>query len=98
MGRHFGFPDRLWPLLQRSWEHSRGDIVSGRFDWAVTEGGLKVYEYNADSASCFLECGVVQVCLGGVVRVCLGGVVLSGVRGRAGVPWRGGPSVLWFAA
>jgi glutathionylspermidine amidase/synthetase len=35
-------------------------MITGRFDFAMTEAGLKVYEYNADSASCYMECGKIQ--------------------------------------
>lgn len=68
-GAYFGFPEKLWPLIQHSWNAhllsaaepgSGADILSGRFDWALTEDGVKCYEYNADSASCYLEAGEVQ--------------------------------------
>jgi glutathionylspermidine amidase/synthetase len=54
--RNFGIPDEFWPLAVRSFE--RGDkILSGRFDLALSpEYGIKCYEYNADSASCLIEC------------------------------------------
>lgn len=61
VGHHFGLRDRLWPLIQHSWKTRRGDSFSGRIDWTLTESGPKVYEYNADSAANFVECGVVQV-------------------------------------
>ncbi|KAF0687475.1 Aste57867_20784 [Aphanomyces stellatus] len=58
--RFFHIPASLWPKIRRSWAQSKTDIVSGRFDFALTDQGLKVYEYNADSASCLLECGYTQ--------------------------------------
>ncbi|RHY05815.1 hypothetical protein DYB36_006296 [Aphanomyces astaci] len=60
VGKFFHIPDVLWPKIRRSWAISKHDVVSGRFDFALTSGGIKVYEYNADSASCLLECGYVQ--------------------------------------
>jgi glutathionylspermidine amidase/synthetase len=35
-------------------------MITGRFDFAVTEAGIRVYEYNCDSASCHMETGKVQ--------------------------------------
>lgn len=56
----FNIPGSLWPRLRKSWENRRGQIITGRFDFAVSERGIKVYEYNADSASCHMEAGRVQ--------------------------------------
>ncbi|KAH9163853.1 hypothetical protein LEN26_000300 [Aphanomyces euteiches] len=60
VGGYFHIPTVLWPLIRRSWARSKHDIVSARFDFALTDDGIKVYEYNADSASCLLECGYIQ--------------------------------------
>ncbi|HET6591823.1 MAG TPA: bifunctional glutathionylspermidine amidase/synthase [Xanthomonadales bacterium] len=56
----FCIPRGLWPRLRDSWARRRGQSVTGRFDFALSERGLKVYEYNADSASCHMETGRVQ--------------------------------------
>lgn len=56
----FNIPTSLWPRLRRSWDNRRGQIITGRFDFAVSERGIKVFEYNADSASCYMEAGRVQ--------------------------------------
>ena len=56
----FNIPKALWPRLKKSWENRRGQMITGRFDFCVTERGVKVYEYNADSASCHMEAGRVQ--------------------------------------
>jgi glutathionylspermidine amidase/synthetase len=56
----FGFPTALLPRIYRSWENRRTHAITGRFDFAMAERGLKVYEYNVDSASCHMECGRVQ--------------------------------------
>ncbi len=58
--RRFNLPPVLWPRLRRSWEGRRSRMITGRFDFSLSERGLKVYEYNADSASCHMECGKVQ--------------------------------------
>jgi glutathionylspermidine amidase/synthetase len=58
--RRFNLPPVLWPRLRRSWEGRRSRTITGRFDFSLSERGLKVYEYNADSASCHMECGKVQ--------------------------------------
>ncbi|KDO30511.1 hypothetical protein SPRG_04413 [Saprolegnia parasitica CBS 223.65] len=60
MAPFFHIPSALWPKIQRSFRDNKRDIVSGRFDFALTEDGIKVYEYNADSASCLFECGHTQ--------------------------------------
>ncbi len=56
----FNIPRALWPRLRKSWENRRGQMITGRFDFCVSERGVKVYEYNADSASCHMEAGRVQ--------------------------------------
>jgi len=56
----FNIPKALWPRLKTSWANRRNQMVTGRFDFCVTDNGIKVYEYNADSASCHLEAGRIQ--------------------------------------
>jgi len=56
----FNLPPVIWPRLHQSWDNRRNQMVTGRFDFCMTEQGLKVYEYNADSASCQMECGKIQ--------------------------------------
>jgi glutathionylspermidine amidase/synthetase len=56
----FKIPHALWPRLKTSWENRQGQMITGRFDFSVSDRGLKVYEYNADSASCHVEAGLVQ--------------------------------------
>lgn len=53
--RYFNVPEILWPRLRLSWQHRRYQMISGRLDFCMDERGLKVYEYNADSASCHTE-------------------------------------------
>jgi glutathionylspermidine amidase/synthetase len=57
----FNIPRALWPMLRQSWENRATDMITGRFDFSMSPYGLKAYEYNADSASCHLECGKIQV-------------------------------------
>lgn len=56
----FRIPRCLWPKIQQSWSNRRNQMITGRFDFAMTSRGLKVYEYNCDSAACYMECGKVQ--------------------------------------
>jgi len=56
----FRIPRALWPRIHRSWDNRRNQMITGRFDFAMSEAGLKVYEYNCDSAGCYMECGKVQ--------------------------------------
>ena len=57
---HFNIPKVIWPRIHQSWDNRRNQMISGRFDFCMTEHGLKLYEYNADSASCHMEAGKVQ--------------------------------------
>lgn len=56
----FNLPRAIWPKLHMSWDNRRNEMITGRFDFTLSERGLKVYEYNADSASCHMESGKVQ--------------------------------------
>lgn len=56
----FNIPRALWPRIQQSWSNRRNQMITGRFDFTLSERGLKVYEYNCDSASCHMETGKIQ--------------------------------------
>jgi len=56
----FNLPRALWPRIHQSWDNRRNQMITGRFDFSLSERGLKVYEYNSDSASCHMETGKVQ--------------------------------------
>jgi glutathionylspermidine amidase/synthetase len=56
----FNIPRALWKKIHQSWDNRRNQMITGRFDFAMSERGLKVYEYNCDSASCHMETGKVQ--------------------------------------
>ena len=55
----FDIPETLWPRLRLSWQRRRHHMITGRIDFCMDERGLKVYEYNADSASCHAETGLI---------------------------------------
>lgn len=57
----FGIDKEYWPQIRKSFETEK-DCITGRFDFAFDPDGnkLKCFEYNADSASTLLECGVIQ--------------------------------------
>lgn len=56
----FGFPPQFWPRALRSFA-ANDHTFSGRLDFSIRAGhGIKCFEYNADSASCLLECAVTQ--------------------------------------
>lgn len=57
---HFNLPKAIWPKIHQSWDNRKSQMITGRFDFALSEHGLKLYEYNADSASCLMECARVQ--------------------------------------
>lgn len=56
----FNLPDHLLPKIKQSWDNRLNELITSRFDFAVTANGLKAYEYNCDSASCYMEAGKVQ--------------------------------------
>ncbi len=56
----FNLPRVLWPKIHQSWDNRHNQMITGRFDFALTRQGLKVYEYNCDSAACYMECGKIQ--------------------------------------
>lgn len=58
--KNFNIPEAIWPRIHQSWDNRRNQMITGRFDFCMTERGIKIYEYNADSASCHMECGKVQ--------------------------------------
>lgn len=57
----FGISKEYWPRLRHSWK-TQPHAITGRFDFAFDEDTqrFKCFEYNADSASTLLECGVIQ--------------------------------------
>ena len=57
--KHFNIPEALWPRLRLSWKNHRYQTITGRFDFCMDKRGLKVYEYNADSASAHTEAGLI---------------------------------------
>ena len=57
---HFNLPRCIWPRIRNSWTKRQDAMITGRFDFCVSPRGIKVYEYNADSAACYMEAGRVQ--------------------------------------
>ncbi|OGK69302.1 bifunctional glutathionylspermidine amidase/glutathionylspermidine synthase, partial [Candidatus Roizmanbacteria bacterium RIFOXYB2_FULL_41_10] len=58
---YFSIPQIIWPKIQNSWKNRHHHMITGRLDFTMSSKGLKAYEYNADSASCYMECGKVQL-------------------------------------
>lgn len=56
----FELPSSILPKVRQSWDNRLNQLVTSRFDFAMSENGLKVYEYNCDSASCYMETGKIQ--------------------------------------
>lgn len=56
----FGLPDSILNKIRTSWANRKNQLITSRFDFALSEHGLKVYEYNCDSASCYMEVAKVQ--------------------------------------
>lgn len=57
---HFNLPSELIPRIKQSWQNRKTHSIMGRFDFSLSENGIKVYEYNTDSMGCFLECGLIH--------------------------------------
>lgn len=56
----FMIPRAVWPKIQNSWANARNQMITGRFDFCLSERGIKLYEYNADSSACYMEAGKIQ--------------------------------------
>jgi glutathionylspermidine amidase/synthetase len=56
----FNLPEVVLTKIRQSWDNRLNQLITSRFDFALTPAGLKVYEYNCDSASCYMESGKVQ--------------------------------------
>ena len=56
----FGFPRRLAESIKSSWNR-KGPTLYGRFDFVLPqEGGIKLYEFNAQTPTSMPECAVAQ--------------------------------------
>jgi trypanothione synthetase/amidase len=58
--RQFCIPEVFWPKIRHSWTHEQDLSMTGRFDLAFNGKQIKVFEYNADSASALFEMSIVQ--------------------------------------
>ncbi len=58
--RKMGLPERLWRGVRHSWNDDRYWHLYGRFDFAQTADGIKLLEFNADTATSIPETAVVQ--------------------------------------
>ncbi len=58
--KRFCIPEIIWPKIQRSWENRKNQMITGRFDFCISAEGIKLYEYNADTCSCYLEAAKIQ--------------------------------------
>lgn len=56
----FSLPASIHEKVIRSWGNRRNELITSRFDFAMTKNGPKVYEYNCDSASCYMEAAKIQ--------------------------------------
>jgi len=56
----FNLPRSLLAKIRQSWDNRLNQLITSRFDFSMSDQGLKVYEYNCDSASCFMESGKIQ--------------------------------------
>jgi trypanothione synthetase/amidase len=56
----FGIPNIFWNRIRQSWTNDQNLTMTGRFDLAFNDQNLKVFEYNADSASALFECAIIQ--------------------------------------
>ncbi|MFT6924643.1 MAG: glutathionylspermidine amidase/synthetase [Psychromonas sp.] len=56
----FNLPASILPKIRQSWDNRLNELITSRFDFAMTPQGLKVYEYNCDSASCYMESAKIQ--------------------------------------
>lgn len=52
-------PQAIRPFVQKSWDDNELSLY-GRFDFALTQNGLKLLEFNADTPTSLLEAAVIQ--------------------------------------
>jgi glutathionylspermidine amidase/synthetase len=57
----FRLPESVLLKIRNSWAKRKNQLITIRFYLARSEDGLKVYEYNCDSASCYMEACNIQV-------------------------------------
>jgi len=84
----FNIPRALWPKIHQSWDNRRTQMITGRFDFTLSERGLKVYEYNCDSASCHTEAGKIQGKWGEHYGLDLGFDAGRNLQERLSAAWR----------
>jgi glutathionylspermidine amidase/synthetase len=48
----FGLPESIVQRIRQSWDNRLNQLITSRFDLAMSEKGLKVFEYKFDCASC----------------------------------------------
>jgi trypanothione synthetase/amidase len=58
--RQFCIPEIFWSKIRHSWLNEKHLTMTGRFDLAFNGKEIKVFEYNADSASALFEMSVIQ--------------------------------------
>lgn len=58
--KKFCIPEVFWPKLRESYLNEKDLTMSGRFDLAFNGKEIKVFEYNADSASALFEVAIIQ--------------------------------------
>ncbi|WP_415227158.1 bifunctional glutathionylspermidine amidase/synthase [Psychromonas sp.] len=56
----FNLPRAILGKIRQSWDNRLNQLITSRFDFSMTPQGLKVYEYNCDSASCYMESAKIQ--------------------------------------
>lgn len=56
----FCIPEVFWPRVRQSWIDDQELTMTGRFDLAFNGKQIKVFEYNADSASALFEMSIIQ--------------------------------------
>ncbi|UJR16808.1 hypothetical protein I4U23_003707 [Adineta vaga] len=56
----FGIPKIFWNRIRHSWNHEQNQCMTGRFDLGFDGHQVKVYEYNADTATTLFEGAILQ--------------------------------------
>jgi glutathionylspermidine amidase/synthetase len=84
----FNIPRAVWPRIQQSWDNRRTQMITGRFDFSLSSRGLKVYEYNCDSASCHMDTGKVQGRWAAQVGLSIGDDPGAGLQKALVAAWR----------
>lgn len=58
--RQFDLPEEIWPQIRQSWREQAKNMILGRFDFSLSEKGIKLYEFNLGLTAYFYATPILQ--------------------------------------